>query len=171
MIVTRYLGEARTRHDEWATLSGEHFHRCDACGKRNRIPAAVGVRGIRCGGCGHALPTPKILERLSRVKTELQDLSVRLRRFDYPRNHTEIEGKLRRQKAILANLPDLPGYRLTSHASFDLIIEIGVLVDELEHRLQRTALKVALRILVEIGQFLRILAVETPRLLTSGSDD
>lgn len=166
--MTRYLGEADTGHDEWATVSD--FYTCDACKKRNRIPATVGVRGIKCGECGHALPTPKILERLNQVKTELQGLSARLRPFDFPRNHTEIERTLSRQKAILANLPDLPGYRLTSHASFDLIIEIGVLVDELERRLRRTALKVALRILVEIGQFLRILAVETPRLLTRGSD-
>ncbi len=144
---------------------------CDACGKRNRIPAQVGVRGIRCGECGHALATPKIVERLTQVKTELRDLSAKLKRFDYPRNHVDIERKLSRQKAILANLPDLPGYRLTSQASFDLIVEISVLVGELERGLQRTALKVALRILVEIGQFLRILAVETPRLLTSGSDD
>ncbi|MEU9685370.1 hypothetical protein [Amycolatopsis japonica] len=88
------------------------------------------------------------------VYKELDGLSKRLKPFDRPKKHREIEQILERQKIVLLRVKDLPGYSRTSEILFPLMVEIDLLLADLEKRLTGTALRLIWRSIGEIRSLL-----------------
>jgi hypothetical protein len=80
----------------------------------------------------------------------LRDLLRDYTPLSTPWRRQETETALRRQRKILAALPDFPGYRLTAQAQLDLIVDIHDLAERLEQRLQRNVFAVMRRIVLDV---------------------
>jgi hypothetical protein len=151
----------------------QNLYVCRYCGQKNNLRPEIGTKSVRCGNpeCREPLPTPEILRRLQSVRAELISLDSGFKQFGNPRDHKQIASRLRRQQAILAQLPDYPGYRSTRLAMAELVLEIEGLATTLRMKLDTTAFKQARDILAKILEFLFGAKLEIRVALPPGSGD
>lgn len=129
-------------------------HRCTWCTSWNRIPATVGDRPVNCGRCKRPLPTPKILELLVDVHSELKVLAHDSANAAWSAD--ALRPRLEKQQLRMAHAEEYyRGFRATVNASIDLVVDMQVMVREIQNALQRrgllaSALKAVLTVILRI---------------------
>jgi len=134
---------------EQASYASGTIRACGCCGQNYRVPVRAGMKAIRCPKCGNPLPNPYIFERLLVVHTTVVQIAENYHALTFWRRSNSMNA-LDKQRRLLANFEQWPGFTSTRIACMWLWVEIEIAISSLQRKLGSSSPSAIWKILKEL---------------------
>lgn len=106
------------------------LERCSHCRRYASAPRECGTKPLSCS-CGEALTNPAIFQYIVRLSRDLEKLEADYRMFGGSKTQAAWRASVEKQRKVLDNLAQYPGFRSTHLARFDRFRDIEMRITRL----------------------------------------